>query len=86
MLVLPAHSVLVTWIETCVMQYQTELLRAPDPDGLASYIERGCQGFTVADQLMAIQSSPEWHALHDTPPPPLVTGVTIDGTTFRVVN
>lgn len=58
------------WIATANAMYAEELYRAPDPSGLANWLDLASQG-QDAEQIRAwMRTTPEWHALHDAPPVP----------------
>lgn len=68
----PDQPTLEMWIATANAMYQRELFRAPDPSGLANWLDLAGQG-QDADQILTwMRTTPEWHEKHDIPPvPPL---------------
>lgn len=56
------------WIATANAMYQEELFRAPDPSGLANWLDLASQGETAETIRAWMRTTPEWHDLHDERP------------------
>jgi hypothetical protein len=64
------QPLLSIWIATANAMYQEELSRAPDPSGLANWLDLASQG-QDAEQIRAwMRTTPEWIEKHSTPPLP----------------